>query len=61
MSSKIPPPHGGLLELIRQAKDSGNPWADGALAQVGVLTGRNYVFVRYRGAESMLHEIEVQP
>ena len=55
------PPHAGVLELIRQAKERDHPWADGALAQIGALTGLNYAFKRTVRFDFIRYEIEVQP
>jgi hypothetical protein len=50
-----------VLELIRQAKERDHPWADGALAQIGALTGLNYAFKRTVRFDFIRYEIEVQP
>lgn len=55
------PQHTGILELIREAKGRDHPWADGALAQLGNLTGCNYIFKRTVRFDSIRYEIEAQP
>lgn len=51
----------GILETILWAKENGSEWADCALAELCLLTERNYEFRRIVAIGECKWEIEVKP
>ena len=52
--------HAGILNVITDAKNKGSLWADTALGELCLLTGKNYQFTRRTALDFERHEIEVK-
>lgn len=60
---KATPAHGhrAIMKLIIEAKDSGSPFAEMALTQLGVIMGKQYEFERVVMPGDITHTIVVRP
>jgi hypothetical protein len=55
------PNHAAILSVILAAKDAGNTRAECALAEIGLIMGKNYEFVRTSSLGAQSHQIVERP